>query len=104
VKHLILTTCAVVIAATYSTVTAQTEAEREARMAYMAPDTPSQKNTATCVNKMILGGRYQSSTHTGSFNGMPFEGISTLGYDNAKKHLSAHGLTIWNRYMVMQDV
>jgi hypothetical protein len=34
---------------------------------------------------MILGGRYQESTNTGSFNGMPFEGISTVGYDNAKK-------------------
>jgi hypothetical protein len=34
---------------------------------------------------MILGGRYQQSTTKGSFNNMPFEGISLLGYDNAKK-------------------
>lgn len=34
---------------------------------------------------MILGGRYQQSMHTGSFNGMPFEGISLVGYDNTKK-------------------
>lgn len=108
-KRIILTTCAVFIAAICSTVTAQSEAEMKAWMEYMtpgdfhkemakwdgewneditmwmAPGAPAQKNTASCVNKMILGGRYQSSTHTGSFNGMPFEGISTTGYDNAKK-------------------
>jgi len=108
-KRLILTICAVVITAVYFTVAAQSEAEMKAWMEYMtpgdfhkemakwdgewneditmwmAPGTPAQKNTASCVNKMILGGRYQSSTHSGSFNGMPFEGISTTGYDNAKK-------------------
>ena len=34
---------------------------------------------------MIMGGRYQESKHTGSFMGMPFEGFSLVGYDNAKK-------------------
>jgi hypothetical protein len=34
---------------------------------------------------MILGGRYQQSTHKGTFEGMPFEGMSIVGYDNAKK-------------------
>jgi Protein of unknown function (DUF1579) len=52
---------------------------------WMAPGAPPQKSTSTVVNKMILGGRYQESHHTGSMMGMPFEGISTLGYDNAKK-------------------
>ena len=52
---------------------------------WMAPDAPPTKSTATAVNKMIMGGRYQQSMHTGSFNGMPFEGISLVGYDNAKK-------------------
>lgn len=33
-------------------------------------------------NKMILGGRYQESTHKGDFMGMHFEGISTLAYNN----------------------
>ena len=32
-----------------------------------------------------MGGRYQQSMHSGSFNGMPFEGMSLTGYDNAKK-------------------
>ena len=54
---------------------------------WMAPGAPPQKMQATCVNKMILGGRYQESKHTGNFMGMPFEGISTTGYDNAEKFL-----------------
>ena len=52
---------------------------------WMDPNAPAQQMKAACVNKMILGGRYQESKHTGEFNGMPFEGISTLAWDNARK-------------------
>ncbi|MEP6616742.1 MAG: DUF1579 domain-containing protein [Ginsengibacter sp.] len=52
---------------------------------WMSPGAPPTKSTSTAVNKMVLGGRYQESHHTGSFNGMPFEGLSMLAYDNAKK-------------------
>ncbi len=52
---------------------------------WMSPDAPPQKSTATATNKMILGGRYQESTVKGDFNGMPFEGRSTVAYDNSKK-------------------
>jgi hypothetical protein len=52
---------------------------------WMAPGQEPVKNMATAEVKMILGGRYQESINKGSFNGMPFEGISTIGYDNAKK-------------------
>lgn len=52
---------------------------------WMAPGTEPTKSTGTCTNRMILGGRYQESTFKGSFMGMPFEGISVTGYDNAKK-------------------
>lgn len=38
-----------------------------------------------CTNKMIFGGRYQQSNYKGNFMGMPFEGMSLMGYDNAKK-------------------
>ncbi len=41
--------------------------------------------TGTAVNKMVLNGLYQESIHTGNMMGMPFEGHSTLAYDNAKK-------------------
>jgi hypothetical protein len=52
---------------------------------WMKPGAEPMKSTATAVNKMIMGGRYQLSTHKGDFGGMPFEGQSTLAYDNAKK-------------------
>ena len=108
-KRITLTICAIFITAIFCNLYAQSEAEMKAWMEYMtpgdihkmlaksdgewnedmslwmAPGAPVQKNTATCINKMILGGRYQSSAHTGSFNGMPFEGISTVAFDNAKK-------------------
>lgn len=37
------------------------------------------------INKMMYGGRYQISNHKGNFMGMPFEGMSIVGYDNSKK-------------------
>lgn len=52
---------------------------------WMAPGAPPTKSTSTSTNKMALGGRYQISEHKGNFDGMPFEGMSIVGYDNAKK-------------------
>ncbi len=52
---------------------------------WMDPNAPVQSMKTNCVNKMILGGRYQESIHTGNFNGMPFEGHSITGWDNARK-------------------
>lgn len=52
---------------------------------WMSPDAPPTKSALTAVNKMVLGGRYQQTTVKGKFNNMPFEGMSTLAYDNAKK-------------------
>ncbi|AZA47879.1 DUF1579 domain-containing protein [Chryseobacterium carnipullorum] len=42
-------------------------------------------NPSECTNKMIFGGRYQQSNYKGNFMGMPFEGMSLMGYDNARK-------------------
>jgi hypothetical protein len=52
---------------------------------WMAPGAEPTKSNGTCTNRMILGGRYQESTFKGDFMGMPFQGISVTGYDNAKK-------------------
>jgi hypothetical protein len=52
---------------------------------WMAPDSPAVTSKATMVNKMIMGGRYQVSETKGNMMGMPFNGIGTTGYDNAKK-------------------
>lgn len=92
-----------------SFLSAQTEQEMKAWQEYMTPGAPHQmlaaadgeweaevtmwmdpaaeptKSTGSVTNKMILGGRYQYSTYTGNTMGMPFEGISITGYDNAEK-------------------
>jgi hypothetical protein len=38
---------------------------------------------------MILGGRYQKSTHKSSMMGMETEGISLMGYDNATEEFTS---------------
>ncbi len=52
---------------------------------WMAPGAPPQTSKGSCVNHMILGGRFQESRFSGSFDKMPFEGIGTMAYDNSKK-------------------
>ena len=52
---------------------------------WMEPGGQPVKSTSSASNRMILGGRYQHSTHTGNVMGMPFEGIGITGYDNIKK-------------------
>ncbi len=52
---------------------------------WMSPDTAPMTTKSNVVNKMVLGGRYQETTFKGDMMGMPFEGSSTTGYDNAKK-------------------
>lgn len=52
---------------------------------WMTPGAPPSKSTSTTTNKMVMEGRYQQSTHEGSFEGMPFQGMSMLAFDNAKK-------------------
>lgn len=49
------------------------------------PGAPEQKSTSTAENKMIMNGLYQQSTHTGDMMGMPFNGISIVGFDVHKK-------------------
>jgi hypothetical protein len=58
---------------------------------WMDPNKPPTISKGSMEAKMILGGRYHQGMHHGNFNGMPFEGISTWAYDNAKKVF----LTTW---------
>jgi hypothetical protein len=52
---------------------------------WMEPRKMPQTSAGTAVTTMILGGCYQKSKYKGEAMGMPFEGISTLGCDKAKK-------------------
>lgn len=54
------------------------------------------KSTSTVVNSMILGGKYQTSKHTGNMMGMPFEGLGTTGYDNATKQFVSTWMDNWS--------
>ncbi len=54
-------------------------------IAWHKPGMPADTSKSTSVNKMIMGGRYQQSSYSGNMMGMPFEGMSVMGYDNAKK-------------------
>lgn len=58
---------------------------------WMQPGTEAMKSEGTLEAKMILGGRYLKSWHTGTSMGMPFEGMSVEAYDNAKKEF----ITTW---------
>lgn len=52
---------------------------------WMTPDAKPTISKCISTNRMVMGGRYQVSDFKGEFMGMPFEGMSTLAFDNAKK-------------------
>jgi hypothetical protein len=52
---------------------------------WMENDGKPMTSTSEATNKMVFDGRYQVSEHKGNFMGLPFEGMSIVGYDNAKK-------------------
>lgn len=52
---------------------------------WQAPGAPPQVSPATSEMHWMLGNRYVQETVTGTFMGMPFQGIGITGYDNAKK-------------------
>lgn len=111
----IITLCGFISAMCIPTLNAQTAAEMKAWQDYMTPGeihkmiaqsdgewigeitiwmdpaAPPTKSTAIAKNEMIMGGRYQLSKTTGNMMGMPFEGMSLVGYDNAKKTFT----TVW---------
>lgn len=52
---------------------------------YMAPGMPPAESELNAEVKSIMGGRYLHDNTSGTFMGMPFEGMGTSGYDNLKK-------------------
>lgn len=56
---------------------------------------PEKKSNSTAVNTMIVGGKYQLSKHNGDMGGMPFEGMSIMGYDNVKKEFTSTWIDNW---------
>lgn len=56
---------------------------------WMDPNQPPQKYEGEAKSEMIMGGRYLKATFTGNMMGMPFEGMSLEGFDNAKKEYTS---------------
>ena len=56
---------------------------------WMEPGGEPMKNTMIAESKMIYGDRFQETTHKGDFMGMPFEGKSTLGFNNASQEYTS---------------
>ena len=52
---------------------------------WMGQNGAADTSMTTVTNRMIMGDRYLVSSYKGNMMGMPFEGTSTTGYDNAKK-------------------
>ncbi len=51
--------------------------------------TAPRKEITSSVNKTIMGGKYQQTNFSGNMMGMPFEGMSIMGYDNASKKFNS---------------
>lgn len=65
---------------------AKADGRWEAEMSfYFEPGQPPSIHHAVAETEMILGGRYQKSVYKGEMDGMPFEGVSTVAYDNSRK-------------------
>lgn len=58
---------------------------------WMAPGTEPTTSEATAVSEMIMDGRYLQTKVSGNMMGMPFNGMSIEGYDNAIKQF----MTTW---------
>ncbi len=52
---------------------------------WMDPSAPPTKSKATNVVTMTMNGLYQIGNFSSTMMGMPMQGMSTVGYDNAKK-------------------
>lgn len=52
------------------------------------PNAKPEKATSVADVKMILGGRYQEANYKGTIMGQPFEGKSTVAYNNASKEFT----------------
>lgn len=56
---------------------------------WMYPAGEPMETEGTGKTEMILGGRYQKSTHKSSMMGMETEGIYLIGYDNATEEFTS---------------
>lgn len=56
---------------------------------WMGPDGNPEKYTSSADIKMVMGGRYQEANYKGDMMGMPFEGKSTVAFDNTTEEYTS---------------
>lgn len=56
---------------------------------WYGPNSKPEKASSVANIKMILGGRYQEANYQGKIMGAPFEGKSTLAFNNASKEYTS---------------
>ena len=49
------------------------------------PGSPPRESTGSCERKLVLNGHYLQEVYSGDMMGMPFTGISLMGYNNHTK-------------------
>jgi hypothetical protein len=56
---------------------------------WMTPDAEPLETVGIATSEMIMGGRYLKTVHKGTMMGMPFEGLSLQGFDNATEQFTS---------------
>lgn len=56
----------------------------------MDPNAPPLESEGSAHSEWALGGRFVYTTYTSTFQGMPFEGIGFLGYDNSAQQYEGY--------------
>ena len=56
---------------------------------WMTPDAEPMETEGIATSEMIMGGRYLKTVHKGTMMGMPFEGLSLQGFDNATEKFTS---------------
>ncbi len=69
---------------------AESVGEWEAKLTFwMTPDAEPLETEGIATSEMIMGGRYLKTVHKGTMMGMPFEGLSLQGFDNATEKFTS---------------
>lgn len=79
------------------------DGEWTAHVVSWMPDGSVDSSTGKSVNKTIMDGRYQISNYSGTMMKRPFEGMSTLAYDNAKKTFISTWIDSWGTGLMVSE-
>ena len=69
----------------------------------MDPSKPPEVSNGTSENSWVMGNRYVMQKFTGSFMGMPFQGVGYTGYDNIKKKYVGTWMDTMTTSMMISD-